>query len=82
MIRDRTDVYPRCRTPDQRRLRAARPATLRSRISARAGVRVIATTIDATIARVYDSASGRKKAPVRPCSKKTGTAAATMINVA
>ena len=42
----------------------------------------MATTIEATIASVYDNASGRKKAPVTPCSKNTGTAAATMIRVA
>jgi hypothetical protein len=45
-------------------------------------VTVSATAMDATMARVYDTASGRKNDPVRPGSRKIGTAAATMINVA
>ena len=34
------------------------------------------------MAKVYDTASGRKNDPVSPGSRKIGTAAATMIIVA
>jgi hypothetical protein len=54
----------------------------RSRSRARAGVTVSATAIEATIASVYDRASGRKNAPVSPVSRNTGTEAATMMSVA
>ncbi len=39
-------------------------------------------TMETRTAREYDSASGRKNAPVRPSRKSTGTTATTLISVA
>ena len=55
---------------------------LRSRMKARAGVTVSATTSEARTARPYEMTSGWKNAPDSPLMKKTGETATTSINVA
>jgi hypothetical protein len=47
-----------------------------------AGVTVSAVSSETPTASTYDSASGRKNAPVRPSRKKMGSIATTMISVA
>jgi hypothetical protein len=53
-----------------------------SRIRLSAGVTVRATTIETSTASAYESASGRKNAPVRLPTNTTGSTAATLMSVA
>ena len=53
-----------------------------SRRKHRAGVTVVATTMEANIASRKERANGSKNAPDSPPMKKTGVTASTMISVA
>ena len=75
-------LYPRWSAGTTGDSRCCRDEDFLKKIRLIAGVTVSATTIDASNARAYDVASGRKNDPDSPSSRKIGVTATISISVA